>query len=225
MDPDQASDHNQASELDQASEHDKASMPAQAGIPTAPPTQRVSLVGSVTNSPIDAVDRLVRTGTLAQIRTEQTVVRRATTLTCNFVIDQITKGRSRQGAMKIRDRANSLLAQLEVFNQHLSSVAVDQADFDRQLLRHLEYVDKVEEKKERLAEYLESRRNDTPSLAALSIVHLFDRSSVGQALVDNASVITEDEAISVRSGQPVVQQGPSAGLTGAAVNSGASLLG
>ena len=47
MDPDQASDHDQAFELDQASDHDKASMPVQAGIPTAPPTQRVSLVVAV----------------------------------------------------------------------------------------------------------------------------------------------------------------------------------
>ena len=102
-------------------------------------------------------------------------------------------------------------------------MAVDQADFDHQLQRHLEYVDKVEETKERLAKYLESRRNDATSLAAPSIVHLFDRSSVGQALIDNASVITEDEAVSVRSGPPAVQQRPPTGLTCAAVNNGASI--
>ena len=71
-----------------------------------------------------------------------------------------------------------------MFNQHLSSVAVDQADFNRQPKRHLEGVERVEETKERLA--------------APNIAHLFDRSSVGQVLVDNASVIIENGAISAR---------------------------
>ena len=109
--------------------------------------------------PPDEPDNTVN---LDHVKTQQAIVRRKITRTCNAVDRIIVERGSRGGARALLQAAVDLLAAAE----QLNNLLVGEADYERHHNDHLRYTALLGEVTERLDEYLAVRADDADSVAS-----------------------------------------------------------